>query len=169
MTLAPVVLALVTAQRLAELLIARANTGALLRRGGVEVAARHYPAIVATHAAWLVSLWLFGWARPVTPGWILVFVLLQLMRGWVLLTLRGRWTTRIIVVPGETLVARGPYRLLRHPNYAVVVGEIAALPLALGLPVVALVFSCVNAAVLLVRIRAEDRALGERRSDARIT
>ena len=76
-----------------------------------------------------------------------------------LATLGTRWTTRIIVVPGETLVARGPYRLLSHPNYAVVVGEIAVLPLCLGLPWYALVFSLANTAVLTIRIRAENRAL----------
>ena len=166
MTLAPpvfsqIVLALVTAQRLGELLLARRNTRALLRRGGVEVAARHYPAIVACHALWLASLWLFGWQRPVRLGWLLLFVLLQAGRGWVLLTLRARWTTRIIVLPGAALVRHGPYRFLNHPNYAVVVAEIAVLPLALGLPSVALLFTLANAGVLLVRIRAENRALDE--------
>jgi methyltransferase len=76
-----------------------------------------------------------------------------------LATLGRRWTIRVIVVPGEKLVARGPYRWLRHPNYAVVTGEIAAVPLALGLPMFALVFSALNAAVLAVRIPAENAAL----------
>jgi len=86
-------------------------------------------------------------------------VLLQIARFWVLATLGRRWTIRVIVVPGEKLVARGPYRWLRHPNYAVVAGEMAAVPLALGLPVFALVFSILNAAVLAVRIPAENAAL----------
>jgi methyltransferase len=89
-----------------------------------------------------------------------LFVLLQAARVWILATLGARWTTRIIIVPGETLVARGPYRFIKHPNYAVVVGEIAVLPLVFGLPVVALVFTLLNAGVLFVRIRAENRALG---------
>ncbi len=160
MSVAPVVLALVTVQRLGELVLARRNTAALMRRGAIEVAPGHYPAIIACHTLWLASLWLLGWSRPVELGWLALFVLLQAARVWILATLGARWTTRIIIVPGETLVARGPYRFIKHPNYAVVVGEIAVLPLVFGLPVVALVFTLLNAGVLFVRIRAENRALG---------
>lgn len=167
MTLAPAVLALVTMQRLGELMLARRNTRGLLRRGGIEIAAGHYLAIIACHTLWLATLWVLGWSRPVQLGWLGVFVLLQALRVWILATLGPRWTTRIIVVPGETLVARGPYRWIKHPNYAVVVGEIAVLPLAFGLPVVALAFTLFNAAVLYVRIRAENRALGGGTLDAR--
>lgn len=162
MTLAPAVLVLVTMQRLGELVLARRNTRGLLARGGVEIAPGHYPAIIACHTLWLVSLWVFGWAQTVRLGWLCLFVLLEAGRAWVLLSLGSRWTTRIITVPGETLVARGPYRFIKHPNYAVVAGEIVVLPLALGLPIVALVFTLVNAAILFVRIRAENRALGVR-------
>ena len=167
MTLAPAVLALVTMQRLGELMLARRNTRGLLGRGGIEIAAGHYPAIIACHTLWLATLWVLGWARPVQLGWLAIFVLLQAMRVWILATLGRRWTTRIIVVPGETLVARGPYRWIKHPNYVVVVGEIAVLPLAFGLPYVALAFTIFNAAVLYVRIRAENRALGGGTLDAR--
>jgi methyltransferase len=156
---AVLLLALVTAERLAELWLARRNTAALLARGGVEHDAAHYRLIVLLHAAWLAGLWVLAWDAPVSVGWLAVFLVLQVLRVWVLATLGPRWTTRIIVVPGETLVARGPYRLLSHPNYAVVVGEIAVLPLCLGLPWYALVFSLANAAVLTIRIRAENRAL----------
>jgi methyltransferase len=86
-------------------------------------------------------------------------MVLQALRLWVLATLKDRWTTRIIVLPGAPLVTHGPYRFIRHPNYAIVVGEIAALPLALGMPFYAAVFSVLNAAVLFVRIRAENDAL----------
>lgn len=167
MTLAPAILALVTMQRLGELVLARRNTRGLLRRGGIEIAPEHYPAIIACHTLWLVTLWLLGFDRPVQFGWLALFVLLQLMRVWILATLGPRWTTRIIVVPGETLVARGPYRWIRHPNYAVVIGEIVVLPLVFGLPLVALAFTLFNAAVLFVRIRAENRALGGGTFDAR--
>jgi methyltransferase len=166
-TLAPAVLALVTMQRLGELMLARRNTSGLLRRGGIEIASRHYPAMIACHTLWLVSLWIFGWSRSVRPIWLIVFAMLQFGRLWILATLGARWTTRIIIVPGETLVARGPYRLMKHPNYAIVVGEIAVLPLVFGLPLVALVFTLFNAAVLFVRIRAENRALRHGRLDAR--
>ena len=88
-----------------------------------------------------------------------LFALLQLGRIWVLATLGERWTTRIIVLPGAPLVARGPFRFVRHPNYLVVIGEIAVLPLAFGLWQVALLFSLLNAIMLVVRIRAEEKAL----------
>ena len=159
MSLASTILVLVTLQRLGELVLARHNTRALMARGGIEVGARHYPLIVTVHAAWLVSLWLFGRDQNVDALALVVFAALQGLRVWILATLGSRWTTRVIVLPGETLVASGPYRYLSHPNYAVVVGEIAALPLALHLPVVAAVFSVLNAAVLAIRIRAETRAL----------
>ena len=160
MTLATLVLALVTLQRLGELVLARRNTRRLMARGAVEVAPEHYPAIVAVHALWLASLWALGWHAALHLGWLLLFCLLQVGRVWVIATLGPRWTTRIIVPPGETLVRAGPYRWVSHPNYVVVAGEIAALPLALGLPFLAIVFSLLNAAVLTVRVRAENRALG---------
>ena len=97
--------------------------------------------------------------RPVEPVFLVLFVLLQIARFWVLATLGRRWTIRMIVVPGEPLVAGGPYRFLRHPNYAIVIGEIAVVPLALGLPPYALIFSLLNALVLAIRIPQENAAL----------
>ena len=164
MTPAEFILALVTLQRAAELVISSRNTSRLLARGAVEVAPRHYPLIVAVHAAWLMSLWIFGHDQPLKVVALLVYVVLQGLRIWVMWTLGARWTTRIIVLPGEPLVRRGPYRLLPHPNYAVVAGEIALLPLVLGLPWLALIFTALNAAVLAIRIRAENRALAVSRT-----
>ncbi|WP_324749292.1 isoprenylcysteine carboxylmethyltransferase family protein [Sphingomonas sp. LY54] len=159
MNAAVAILALVTAQRLAELAVSRRHTRGLLARGAYEVGARHYPLIVAIHAAWLAALWWLAPGRPVLWPLIGLFVLLQGARLWVLATLGERWTTRIIVLPGAPLIARGPFRFVRHPNYLVVVAEIALLPLAFGLWPVALLFSLLNAAVLTVRIRAEEKAL----------
>jgi methyltransferase len=158
-TPAAFLLAVVTAERLAELWLARRNTAALLAKGAVEVAAGHYPAIVLLHSLWLLGLWLIGWAHPLGRSWLVIFLVLQFFRAWVLLTLGRRWTTRIIVLPGASLVAHGPYRFLSHPNYVVVLCEIAVLPLCLGLPWYALVFSVANAASLAIRIRAENAAL----------
>jgi len=159
-TLNVLILGLVTLSRLVELPFARANTRRLLADGGREVAPGHYPFIVALHAAWLLSLWALALDRSVNIPLLILFGLVELARIWVLTTLGRRWTTRIVVVPGEKLVARGPYRLLNHPNYAVVVAEIALLPLVFGLWPVALVFTLLNAAALTVRIREENRALG---------
>ncbi|MET3853577.1 isoprenylcysteine carboxylmethyltransferase family protein [Rhizobium sp. OAE497] len=152
-------LGFVTLQRLAELLIARRNTRALMARGAREAGAAHYPVMVALHAAWLGGLWLLALGHQVQVGWLAVFLLLQALRVWVLMTLKGRWTTRVIVLPGEQLVTAGPYRLFRHPNYVIVAVEIAALPLAFGLPLYALLFSILNAAMLWVRIGVENAAL----------
>jgi len=159
-----VILALVTLSRLVELTIARANTRRLIAAGGQEVAPGHYTLIVALHAAWLAALWWLAPGRTVNLPVLALFGLVEVARIWVLQTLGPRWTTRIIVVPGETLVSRGPYKYLNHPNYAVVVGEIALLPLVFGLWRIAVIFSLLNAALLTVRIRAENEALSACRS-----
>ena len=159
MSFAAIILTLVTLQRLGELVLARRNTERLMARGAIEVGAGHYPLIVALHTTWLAALWIFGRNQEVNLAAMAVFVMLQGLRLWILASLRARWTTRIIVLPGTPLVSAGPYRYFSHPNYAVVVGEIAVLPLALHLPWVALVFTILNAAALVVRIRAETRAL----------
>lgn len=153
-------LAFVTLQRLAELPIARANTRRLLAAGGHEVGAGHYPYIIALHAVWLGALWWLAPGRPIHLPFLVLFALIEAGRIWVLRTLGPRWTTRIIVVPGEQLVASGPYRFVSHPNYLVVIGEIAVLPLVFGLWEMAIIFSLLNAAILTIRIRAENHALG---------
>lgn len=163
-----VLLSAVTAERVGELWLAGRNTQALLRRGGHETGRQHYGLIVALHASWLAGLWILSWNSPVDLGWLAAFGLLQALRLWTLLTLGTRWTTRIIVVPGETLVRTGPYRFTRHPNYVVVVGEIAVLPLCLGQPVYAVVFSIANAIILFVRIKTENAALSGPPYDAHL-
>jgi len=159
MTLTIAILALVTLQRLGELFLSNRNTRRLLARGAHEVAPGHYSLIVAVHALWLAALWWFAPGRPIDGFWLAIFVLLQIARIWVIATLGERWTTRIIILPDAPLVARGPYRWVNHPNYLVVISEIAVLPLVWGLWPVALLFSALNAAVLSIRIREENRAL----------
>jgi methyltransferase len=159
LTPAEIILALVTLQRVGELVAARRNTRSLLARGAIELAPEHYPLIVAVHAAWLISLWVFGHNQPLNAIALAAYLVLQGFRGWIFWTLGARWTTRIIVVPGEPLVSAGPYRYLSHPNYAVVAGEIAVLPLVLSLPWISAIFTILNAGVLAIRIRAENRAL----------
>jgi methyltransferase len=159
LTAAEIILVLVTLQRAGELVVARRNTKRLIARGAVEIAAGHYPLVVAVHAAWLISLWLFGRDQPVNAIALAAYLVLQGLRGWVFWTLGPRWTTRILVIPGETLVSAGPYRYLSHPNYAVVTGEIAVLPLVFYLPWLAAIFTVFNAVILTIRIRAENCAL----------
>jgi methyltransferase len=152
-------IAFVVLQRVAELGLAQWNTARLRATGGVEFGASHYPLIVALHASWLLGLLVFGHGRSVDPIWLVVFILLQAARMWVIASFGRRWTTRVIVLPGASPVAHGPYRWLRHPNYAVVALEIAVVPLALELPLFALVFSAANAALLTCRIDVENQAL----------
>lgn len=165
MSLLQAVVLLVALQRLAELIYAQRNTRRLLEAGGREVGARHYPLFVLLHGGWLIAHLLFVPADAPVNGWLLgLFVLLQLGRIWVIASLGRYWTTRIITLPEAPLVRRGPYRFLRHPNYLIVIGEIAALPLAFGAWQIALVFSLLNLALLAWRIRLEDATLAERRA-----
>ena len=153
------ILLFVTAERLLELVIARTNTKRLLAQGAREHGASHYPLIFAVHSAWLVTLWFLATGRAVDPFWLALFVLLLIARFWIIATLGPRWTTRIIVLADTPLVREGPYRFLNHPNYWVVIGEIAVLPLVFGLPWVALIFTVLNAVVLGIRVLEENRAL----------
>jgi len=152
-------------QRLAELVYAQANTRRLLARGGQEIGAGHYPLFVALHSSWLIAMAVLSAPSPPVP-WLLLaaFVLVQAARVWVIATLGPYWTTRIITVPGAPLVARGPFRFVRHPNYLVVAIEIPLVPLILGLEWVALIFGAANLALLAYRIRVEDGALQPRRT-----
>ena len=158
------IIALVILQRAGELILANRNTQKLKARGGVEIGAGHYRFIVLLHMAWLMAvLWLIPSPLVIYWGWILVFLLLQGLRVWVIASLGPYWTTRIISLPDMALVKRGPYRFLRHPNYLVVAGEILALPMAFGEIWVAIAFSIANAAVLFWRIRQEETGLAPRR------
>lgn len=164
MTPAQVVVLLVAVQRLAELVYARRNTKRLLAAGGVEVGAGHYPVLVLTHVAWLAALAVVASGPVALRWWLLgVYLLLQFGRFWVIASLGPYWTTRIVTMPGEPLVRRGPYRFLKHPNYLIVAAEIAVLPLAFGAWKTAIVFSLLNAGILAFRIRVEERAIAERR------
>ena len=151
--------AFLIAQRCVELCFVQFNTERLRAMGGVEFGAAHYPLMIALHTSWLLGLWLLGHDRSIITFWLAIFVLLKFGRLWVIASLGRRWTTRVIVLPGSVPVLRGPYRWLKHPNYLVVALEIAVVPLALGLPLFALIFSAANAALLACRIRIENEAL----------
>jgi methyltransferase len=158
--------ALVAVQRLLELRLSRRHERILRARGAVERGREHYPLMVGLHILWLLSTLVEGLLRgPDLPAYwpipLAFFLLAQLLRYWVIFTLGENWNTRVLVVPGTKLVRRGPYRYLNHPNYVVVAIEIATFPLIFGAWVTALVFSVLNAALLYVRIREENRALAE--------
>jgi methyltransferase len=156
------ILAIVAAQRLCEVAYAERNTRRLLASGAREIGASHYPLFVLLHAAWLITIAIVALRTPsVRVDWWLVglYALLQIARVWIIATLGPRWTTRVIVVPDAPLVTEGPFRFFRHPNYLVVMLEIAVLPLAFGQIVVAIAFTILNAALLWYRIGVEDGAL----------
>lgn len=153
------IVAAVALQRLGEVVHARRNAARLLAQGGVEVGAGHYPVIVGMHVAWLIAILIVVPAdRPVDWTMLALYGVLQVLRYWVIVSLGPYWTTRVIVVPGAPPVRTGPYRLIRHPNYAIVAGEIAVLPLVFGEWRIALLFSILNAVVLAHRIRIEGAA-----------
>jgi len=157
-------LGLVLLQRAVELVWARRNTVRLRRLGGVEADAEGYPYFVLLHAGWLASLAIFLPAAA-PPFWPLLglFALLQLGRLWVILSLGAYWTTRIISLPDAPLVRTGPFRYFRHPNYLLVIAEIAVLPLAFGAVAIATTCSALNMMLITRRIRIEDSLLARRR------
>lgn len=164
MGLAQWIVAAVALQRLGELVVARRNEQRLRLQGAAEAGAGHYPLIVVLHAGWLAVLFVgIPVEAPVYWSLLGIFLLLQGLRVWVIASLGRFWTTRIVTLPGAELSKRGPYRWMRHPNYLIVVGEIALLPLAFGAWKIALVFSLANCGLLAWRVRIEDRVLNERR------
>ena len=159
------VVGLVAAMRLGELAYSARNARALKKRGAVELGASHYPLIVALHAAWLVALFVFvPWDAAVQWPWLGVFFALLIMRVWTIASLGRFWTGRVYSLPDAPLVRHGPYRFVAHPNYIIVAGEIAVLPLVFGAWRIALIFSILNAALLAWRIRIEERGLAPRRA-----
>lgn len=158
------VLAWVVLSRGAELVLARRNERALRARGAIECGAGHYPLFFLLHGGWLLAIALLA-DSAVSPAWswLAAYAALQPLRAWTLASLGPYWTTRVLTVAGAPLVRHGPYRWLRHPNYLIVAGEIATLPLAFGLWSVALAFSLLNLALLGWRLRIEEEALASRR------
>jgi len=156
----------VAAERAVELLVSGRNARRLLARGAVEAGRGHYPALVAFHASLLaacaVEPALLPGPWPAVAAWGAAAAVLgaQALRWWVVTTLGGRWTTRVLVLPGAPPIRSGPYRWLRHPNYLAVAVEVLALPLATGAWRTAIAATALDALLLRVRIREEQRALG---------
>ena len=159
------ILAAVVLQRLVELIYANRNKRALLAKGAIEIGREHYFLFVLLHAGWLTAI-ILTLRQPIPIYWIplIGYIALEGLRVWTMMSLGPYWTTRIITLPDAPLVRRGPYRLMRHPNYAIVTGEIALLPLVFGEIWIAAVFTILNAALLLWRIRQEERILAPRRN-----
>jgi methyltransferase len=155
----------VALERTAELVVSQRNLSWSRARGGVEFGARHYPAMVVLHTGLLAGCLVETTTlrRPFIPalGWPMfaIVVATQGLRWWCIATLGRQWNTRVVVVPGATRVADGPYRYVSHPNYVAVVAEGAALPMVHTAWITALAFSVLNAALLRTRIKVENAAL----------
>ena len=151
--------------RFVELIHSYRNAKRLLESGGVEYGRKHYPLLVLIHISWIISIWLVvpSETEP-SLGLLSVFIALQFCRFWVIASLGRYWTTRVISSNDFPIIVRGPYRFMKHPNYLVVCAEIAVLPLVFGATELAIVFSILNAAALVWRIRIEENALEMRRN-----
>ena len=161
------ILGIVTLQRLGELIIANFNTWRLIRRGAREVGRAHYPLFIILHTSWLITI---AVTTPIDrqPNWPIVGILvfLQVMRAWAVQTLGPYWTTRVITIDDAPLIRRGPYRYMRHPNYWIVVAEIALLPLVFGDWAIAIIWSVLNALLIRHRIGVESAALSGRPAES---
>jgi len=151
-------------QRMTELYISKRNERWLLSQGAIEYGREHYPYIVALHTLFIVSLiveYYLSGGQPMSYIFLLLFILLLTFKYWVLSSLGLYWNTRIYRVPGAIAVRKGPYKLFKHPNYVDVVLEIAVIPLVFHLYYTALIFSVLNAIMLFVRIRVENKVWAE--------
>jgi methyltransferase len=165
-------IALLALERLYELKLSQRNAAKAFAQGALEVGLRHYRVMTLFHTAFLLFCvaepWLLQREFPGLPGLVaLVLALLaQSLRYWAISTLGEKWNTRVIVMPGSIPVTTGPYRFIKHPNYVAVVVELVAVPLIFGSWITAVIFSIGNAALLAVRIRAEEKALGGKWQEA---
>jgi methyltransferase len=160
------IMAFIILQRLGELAWANRNTRRLISMGGKEFSPRHYKIIVLLHLSWIIAILVSLWQRPdvqIADVFFITFILLTVFRVWILTTLGPYFTTKIISIPGVPLRKTGPYPYFKHPNYLLVVFEIAVVPLMFGLWEIALIWSVLNLFILRYRVKQEDAALNERR------
>ncbi|MCM3163029.1 hypothetical protein M3607_16320 [Metabacillus litoralis] len=155
---------LLIVQRLTELFIAKKNEKWMINRGGVEHGNEHYPFIVSLHVLFLISLLLevIIFQKELTELWVVLVPLLvitQLMRYWSVMSLGNYWNTKIIIVPNDIVVSKGPYQFIKHPNYVVVAVEILIIPLLFEAYITSLVFTMLNVVMMTIRIPAEEKAL----------
>lgn len=151
-------------QRIFELFVAKSNEKWMMQQGAMEFGSSHYRYIVLMHSLFFVSLLLekLFFNRGLTVVWpivLFVFVLVQLLRIWVITSLGRYWNTKIIVLPGAPPVRKGPYRYIRHPNYFVVSIELLVVPILFSAYLTASLFTILNVILLTIRIREEELAL----------
>jgi len=161
-----IILLIIIIQRLTELVIAKRNEKWLREHGAVEYGQDHYKYIVLLHTMFFVSMLIEYNFRErhldfsvINYLFLVIFILLQIMRIWVLISLGKYWNTKILRIPDSVLISKGPYRYFKHPNYIIVVCEIFVIPLIFDLYYTAVIFSVLNAVMLKVRIKEENKVL----------
>lgn len=155
---------LMVAARLFEIILAKSHEKILIEEGGIEVGADHYKWIVALHVSFFVSLivevlFRSGVNLKLATVPLILFLVIQVFRIWTIVSLGKYWNTKIIVLPGADLIKKGPYRWVKHPNYAIVALEIATFPLIFHAFVTSILFTLLNGAMMYVRIPVESQAL----------
>ncbi|MFD2866225.1 isoprenylcysteine carboxyl methyltransferase family protein [Mucilaginibacter antarcticus] len=157
-------ISLLILQRLSELYISRQNEKWLLANGAVQYGQSHYPFMVGMHTAFIISLLFeYNWRSGTNISWgfLIAFLLVLAFKFWALSSLGKYWNTKIYRIPNVYPVKKGPYKIFKHPNYMEVVCEIALIPLVFGLFFTAIIFTLLNAAMLYVRISAENKVWAE--------
>ncbi|WP_291125162.1 isoprenylcysteine carboxyl methyltransferase family protein [Flavobacterium sp. UBA6031] len=148
--------------RIGELILSRSNEIWLLQNGAVEYGQKHYPYIVALHVLFIVSL-IIEYSTKQTAFFSLFFLVLYLLflafKVWVILSLGKFWNTKIYHISDFPLIKNGVYKYVKHPNYLVVIAEIAIIPLVFHLYYTAIAFTILNAIMLSVRVKEENKVL----------
>lgn len=160
------IISLVVIQRLVELVIAKRNERQLKNRGAIEFGTEHYPWMVLLHFGFFTFLIMevVGLKRDLSSIWYLwltLFAIAQMGRVWVISSLGEYWNTKIVVLPNAEVIAKGPYKYIKHPNYVIVATEILVLSLLFNAFFTAIIFSLLNAWMMWVRIHVEEQALKE--------
>ena len=148
--------------RIGELLLSKRNERWLLQHNAVEFGGKHYPFIVILHVLFFISLFSEYVTQPIHDYSLVLIILyffLLVCKAWIIKSLGKFWTTKIYRIRGIPLIQKGPYKYVKHPNYIVVIVEIAIIPLAFHLYTTAIVFTLLNALLLSIRIKEENKAL----------
>ena len=152
---------------IAEAVLSATNEQALRAAGASEPEGDVYKFMQLAYPACFAAMTLEAWTRGqtfATAGWMgaAVFVAAKALKYWAIGTLGGRWTFRVLVPPASQRILRGPYRILRHPNYVGVAGELAGFAALAAAPLTGVIAFLVFGVLLIARIRVEERALGLR-------
>ncbi|WP_165040205.1 isoprenylcysteine carboxyl methyltransferase family protein [Dysgonomonas sp. ZJ709] len=148
--------------RIGELILARSNGQWLLKHGAIEYGQKHYPFMIVLHTLFFISL-ITEYTLAGTGSYnyllLILFFILIALKAWTILSLGRFWNTKIYRAPNFPLIKKGPYKYFKHPNYIIVIAEIAIIPLAFGLYYTAIIFTLLNSIMLFIRIKEENKVL----------